>query len=87
VDRLYPVGLPVLGPALDDRFDILEVLQSLDGLLLTGSPSNVEPHRYRGDASRTGTLHDPERDHSAFALIPAVIGLGIPLSSLRGFQN
>jgi putative glutamine amidotransferase len=84
----YPVGVPVLGPALDDGFDVLEVLQSLDGLLLTGSPSNVEPHRYRGDASRTGTLHDPERDHSAFELIPAVIGLGIPLFAVcRGFQE
>jgi putative glutamine amidotransferase len=84
----YPVGLPVLGPDLGDGFDLLEVLQSLDGLLLTGSPSNVEPHRYRGDASREGTLHDPERDHSAFELIPAVVRLGIPLFAVcRGFQE
>jgi putative glutamine amidotransferase len=84
----YPVGLPVLGPGLDDGFDFLEVLRSVDGLLLTGSPSNVQPHRYGGEASRTGTLHDPERDHSAFALIPAVIRLGIPLFAVcRGFQE
>jgi putative glutamine amidotransferase len=84
----YPVGLPVLGPALDDGFDVLEVLESLAGVLLTGSPSNVEPHRYQGAASRPGTMHDPERDHSAFALIPAVVGLGIPLFAVcRGFQE
>jgi putative glutamine amidotransferase len=84
----YPVGLPVLGPSLDDGFDLLEVLKSLDGLLLTGSPSNVEPHRYQGSASHPGTMHDPERDHSAFALIPAVISLGIPLFAVcRGFQE
>jgi putative glutamine amidotransferase len=84
----YPVGLPVLGPSLDEGFDVLEVLESLDGLLLTGSPSNVEPHRYRGPGSRAGTLHDPERDHSAFALIPAVVRKGIPLFAVcRGFQE
>jgi len=84
----YPVGLPVLGPSLDGHFDILDVLKSLDGLLLTGSPSNVEPHRYSGAASRAGTLHDPERDHAAFELIPAVIRLGIPLFAVcRGFQE
>lgn len=84
----YPVGLPVLGPALDDGFDLLEVLESLNGLLLTGSPSNVEPHRYQGQGSRTDTLHDPERDHSAFALIPAVVRRGIPLFAIcRGFQE
>jgi putative glutamine amidotransferase len=84
----YPVGLPVLGPSLDDGFDVLEVLESLDGLLLTGSPSNVDPQRYQGSASHPGTMHDPERDHSAFALIPAVISLGIPLFAVcRGFQE
>jgi putative glutamine amidotransferase len=84
----YPVGLPVLGPDFDDGFDLLEVLETLDGLLLTGSPSNVEPVRYQGSASRPGTLHDPERDHSAFELIPAVVREGIPLFAVcRGFQE
>jgi len=84
----YPVGLPVMAPESGDVFSIVDVLQSLDGLLLTGSPSNVEPHRYRGPASNTGTRHDPERDHSAFELIPAVIRLGIPLLAVcRGFQE
>ncbi len=84
----YPVGLPVLGPAWDDGHDLLEVLESLDGLLLTGSPSNVEPHRFQGPESRPGTLHDPDRDHAAFALIPAVVRVGIPLLAVcRGFQE
>jgi len=83
-----PVGLPVLGPDLDESFDPLEILDSLDGLLLTGSPSNVEPHRYQGVVSRAGTLHDPERDHSSFAMIPAAIARGMPLFAVcRGFQE
>ncbi|MEO8444140.1 MAG: gamma-glutamyl-gamma-aminobutyrate hydrolase family protein [Gammaproteobacteria bacterium] len=83
-----PVGLPVLGPSPGEGFDLLEVLDALDGLFLTGSPSNVEPHRYQGSSSRPGTLHDPERDHSALALIPAVIQKGLPLFAVcRGFQE
>lgn len=79
-----PVGLPCLG----DGFDVLNYLPSLDGLLLTGSPSNVEPHHYLGPVSREGTLHDQARDASALALIPAAIATGLPLLALcRGFQE
>ena len=55
-------GLPVALPVLGGDFDIRELLGRLDGLLLTGSPSNVEPRRYQGQPLRPGMLHDPERD-------------------------
>lgn len=84
----WPVGLPVLGPEVAADLALLEILEVLDGVLLTGSPSNVEPHRYRGPASSEGTLHDPERDHAAFSLIPAVVDAGMPLFAIcRGFQE
>ncbi|MEZ5564807.1 MAG: gamma-glutamyl-gamma-aminobutyrate hydrolase family protein [Gammaproteobacteria bacterium] len=84
----YPVGLPAFGPSMADQFDVRAVLDSLDGILLTGSPSNVEPARYQGTASKPGTLHDPERDRAAFALIPEVVRRGMPLFALcRGFQE
>lgn len=84
----WPVGLPVLGPELGAELALREILDVLDGVLLTGSPSNVAPHRYQGPASREGTLHDPERDHSAFELIPAVVEAGMPLFAIcRGFQE
>lgn len=80
----YPVGLPLL----NEGFDPLGVLDRLDGLFLTGSPSNVEPHHYMGEPSEPGTWHDPERDLAALALIPAVIRLGMPLFAVcRGFQE
>ena len=80
----YPVALP----ALDTEHDIAEVLHRLDGLFLTGSPSNVEPYHYDGHPSRDNTLHDPERDHVSLSLIPAVIDAGIPLFAVcRGFQE
>ena len=80
----YPVAVPVLG----NDFDVAEILERLDGLLLTGSPSNVEPKHYKGNASKPGTLHDPERDQAALSLIPAAVKAGLPLIAVcRGFQE
>jgi putative glutamine amidotransferase len=80
----YPVGLP----SLAEGFDVLDILERLDGLFLTGSPSNIEPHHYLGDPSEPGTWHDPERDLAALALIPAAIRVGMPLLAIcRGFQE
>jgi len=80
----YPVSLP----SLAEGFDVLDILDRLDGLFLTGSPSNVEPHHYMGDPSEPGTWHDPHRDLAALALIPAAIRVGMPLLAVcRGFQE
>jgi len=79
---------PVILPSLAEGFDVVDILDRLDGLLLTGSPSNVEPHHYLGEPSRPGTWHDPERDINALALIPAAIRAGMPLFAVcRGFQE
>ena len=75
-------------PALGDEGDIEEVLRHLDGVVLPGSPSNVEPHRYAGAPSVPGTLHDPNRDASTLPLIPRAVELGVPLLGIcRGFQE
>ena len=80
----YPVCLPSLG----GDFDVLAILDRLDGVLLTGSPSNIEPHHYLGDPSEPGTWHDPERDLASLALIPAAIRVGMPVFAIcRGFQE
>ena len=62
-------GLPFLIPALGDSLDTDTILSRVDGILLTGSPSNVEPHHYDGEPSRPGTLHDPHRDETTLKLI------------------
>lgn len=80
----YPVSLP----SLADDFDVLAILHRLDGLLLPGSPSMIEPSHYLGDPSEPGTWHDPERDLASLALIPAAIRVGMPLFAIcRGFQE
>ncbi len=80
-------AVPVVIPALGER-DLDELLSRLDGILLTGSPSNVEPHRYSGPDSDPDTLHDPHRDETTLPLIPRVIEAGMPLFAVcRGFQE
>ena len=80
----HPLALPTLG----FDHDIEEVLGRLDGIFLTGSASNIEPHHYEGTPSRKDTWHDPERDDVALKLIPAVIEMGLPLFAVcRGFQE
>lgn len=81
-------AIPVLIPALGDKLDLAALLERFDGLLLTGSASNVEPHHYRGPASDPGTLHDPHRDATTLPMIAPAIAAGLPvLAVCRGFQE
>src|SRR5688572_33088523 len=59
--RAVPVQIPALGTHVDES-GLHALLARLDGLFLTGSPSNIEPHHYDGEPSAEGTLHDPDRD-------------------------
>lgn len=80
-------AVPVLVPALGEQH-LEELLGHCDGLLFTGSESNVEPHRYDDGPSDPGTRHDPERDATTLALIPAAIKAGLPVLGIcRGFQE
>lgn len=81
-------GVPLIIPAIGAQSDIATLLGTLDGLMLTGSPSNVEPHQYGGPASREGTLHDAARDATTLPLIRAALDGGVPLLAIcRGHQE
>jgi len=81
-------AVPMVIPALGGRVDPQAIIAHLDGLLVTGSPSNVEPHRYEGTPSRDGTLHDPARDATTLPLIAAAVEAGVPLFCIcRGIQE
>ena len=81
-------ALPVLLPPLGAQLPLAEVLARFDGLLFTGSPSNVEPHHYAGPASRPDTLHDPHRDATTLPLLRASIAAGLPVLCIcRGFHE
>lgn len=81
-------AVPLLIPALGDRLASDQLLDSLDGLLITGSPSNVEPRHFNGPPSDPGTEHDPRRDATNLPLIRAAVARGLPVLAIcRGFQE
>lgn len=81
-------GLPLIIPALGELIDPPSLLSQLDGVLFTGSPSNVEPQHYQGAASLPDSEHDPLRDRTTLPLIRAALAAGIPLLGIcRGFQE
>jgi putative glutamine amidotransferase len=80
--------LPLLIPVLDPPLPPGEVLETVDGLLLTGSPSNVAPKLYGGAPPREGVLQDEHRDATTLALLKSAIATGVPVLCLcRGFQE
>lgn len=79
---------PLLIPSLAEELRFEELLERLDGLLFTGSPSNVEPRHYDGPPSAPGTLHDPARDATTLPLIRHAVDAGLPVFGIcRGFQE
>jgi len=79
---------PVLLPALQPPLPPDAWLERLDGLLLTGAISNIEPHHYSGEPSWEGNLHDPARDATTLGLIPRAVAMGLPVLAIcRGFQE
>jgi putative glutamine amidotransferase len=81
-------ALPMLIPVLQPSLDIGDILASVDGLLFTGSPSNVAPHRYGGEDPRDASLLDEARDTTTIPLLHAAMDAGVPCFCLcRGFQE
>lgn len=80
--------LPLVIPSLSPPLDLREALQHLDGLLLTGAYSNIEPHHYSDEPSFPGNPHDPARDATTLGIVPLAIQMGVPVLGLcRGFQE
>jgi putative glutamine amidotransferase len=81
-------ALPLLIPVLPHPIPPEELLASVDGFLLTGSPSNVSPKLYNGEAPRAGTVLDENRDATTMPLLRAAVAAGTPVLCLcRGFQE
>jgi putative glutamine amidotransferase len=81
-------AVPVLLPANGPTADIETLLDRLDGIILTGSRSNVQPTLYDGPPHAEGTPEDPARDGFTLPLIRAAVARGVPLLAIcRGFQE
>jgi putative glutamine amidotransferase len=82
--------LPLIIPALAESSDFEAILALVDGLLFTGSPSNVAPDIYGSTlpGEHLADQLDHERDATTLPLIREAIKRGIPVLGLcRGFQE
>lgn len=85
---VYADAAGLLIPALPELVDPREVAPRLDGLLLTGTPSNVEPARYGAIVEEPPGPFDPDRDEMTSRLIDAMLDIGKPVFGIcRGFQE
>lgn len=81
-------ALPLLVPSISDYLDIDELLANADGIMLTGSPSNVHPSHFGQEVYNLTLPLDPARDALTLKLIKATIAAGVPLLAIcRGFQE
>jgi putative glutamine amidotransferase len=91
VAGVVPVLLPALGSDGDGRnpgesIDINDLLLGLDGLFLTGSRSNIEPHHW--GESGVEDNPDPHRDATTLPLIRAAVARDMPIFAVcRGLQE
>ena len=80
--------VPLVLPALGAATALEAVLAVADGIMLTGSPSNVHPSHYGEDVLDASLPQDAARDATTLPLIRAALARGIPLIAVcRGFQE
>lgn len=88
VDAVRLAGcLPLVVPwARADEVD--ELLSHADGVLLTGSASNVHPSHFGEDVHDPALPLDPERDEWTLPLTRKALDRGVPMFAIcRGFQE
>jgi len=80
--------LPLQIPLFGDRVEIDTILENVDGILLTGSHSNIHPRYYGNTDQEPDFKIDVVRDDTILRLIRPAIDQGIPLFAIcRGFQE
>lgn len=81
-------GLPVIVPALAGSVDVDALLSRVDGVLVTGSVTNVHPSLYDVEPSEAHEPYDIDRDGMTMAVIRGAIARKIPMLAIcRGLQE
>lgn len=80
--------VPVIVPALSRDLDIEGLLDRVDGVLVTGSATNVHPSRYGVAETEGHKPFDLDRDALSQTMIAAALRRGVPLLAIcRGHQE
>jgi putative glutamine amidotransferase len=80
--------VPILIPAIASQTNFLQLLNLVDGILLPGGYSMVDPLNYQEAAAPNETKLDIDRDQTSFGLIKQAVASGVPIFGIcRGFQE
>ena len=81
-------ALPLMFAAAPAITDVGALLDTVDGVMLTGARANVHPTRFKTKPDQRHEPYDVERDDLALALSEACVARGIPLFGIcRGLQE
>ncbi|MGN6585703.1 MAG: gamma-glutamyl-gamma-aminobutyrate hydrolase family protein [Rhizobiaceae bacterium] len=81
-------GLPLIFAASPALTNIPALLDTVDGVILTGARANVHPRLFRAEPSPKYEPYDENRDALALPLIEACVERGVPVFGIcRGFQE
>jgi len=81
-------ALPLMFAGTPEITDIGALLDTVDGILLTGARANVHPSHFGHDEHPKHEPYDRGRDALALAVVEASVARGVPLFGIcRGFQE
>jgi putative glutamine amidotransferase len=81
-------ALPVMFAGSPEITDIDALLETVDGILLTGARANVHPTHFGTEPHPKHEPYDTARDALALTLIEACVARGVPLLGIcRGLQE
>src|SRR3954463_4517533 len=81
-------ALPLMFAGVPDITDMGALLDTVDGIVLTGARANVHPTHFRTEPDPRHEPYDIHRDELALALAEACVARGIPLFGIcRGLQE
>lgn len=81
-------AVPFIIPSEGPNTRAESIIDALDGLVLTGAYSNVEPHRYGATLRNEEALRDPDRDETTARLIELAVRAACPILGIcRGLQE
>ena len=79
---------PLLIPPVGEHIDIPDLVSRFDGIVTTGSPSNVQPHLYGQEIDPENTNFDPGRDATTLPVLREAARQGVPVLAIcRGIQE
>ncbi len=81
-------ALPLIFAGTPDVTDIDDLLNAVDGIVLTGARANVHPTNFETEADEAYEPYDERRDRLALSLSKACVERGVPLFGIcRGMQE